>query len=217
VSDYVLSGYGTGAIMAVPAHDSRDYAFAKHFNLPIVPLVEGCDVSEESFDAKEGIVTNSPRDGVKPYVDFSLNGLTVKEAIEATKKYVKEHNLGRVKVNYRLRDAIFSRQRYWGEPFPVYYKNGIPTMIPEDCLPLLLPEVDKFLPTETGEPPLGNATMWAWDEVNKQVVENSEIDEKTVFPIELFTMPSFAGSSAYYLRYMDPRNSEALISKEAGE
>ncbi|MBS7375039.1 MAG: class I tRNA ligase family protein, partial [Muribaculaceae bacterium] len=206
VSDYVLSGYGTGAIMAVPAHDSRDYAFAKHFGLPIVPLVEGCDVSEESFDAKEGIVTNSPRLDAKPYVDFSLNGLTIKEAIAATKQYVKEHNLGRVKVNYRLRDAIFSRQRYWGEPFPVYYRNGIATMIPEECLPLLLPEVDKFLPTETGEPPLGNATVWAWDEVNKKVVENSKIDNVTVFPIELFTMPGFAGSSAYYLRYMDPHN-----------
>ena len=217
VSDYVLSGYGTGAIMAVPAHDSRDYAFAKHFGLPIIPLVEGCDVSEESFDAKEGIVTNSPRPDVKPYIDFSLNGLTIKEAIAATKKYVAEHHLGRVKVNYRLRDAIFSRQRYWGEPFPVYYKNGIATMIPEDCLPLLLPEVDKFLPTETGEPPLGNATRWAWDEQAKQVVENSRIDEKTVFPIELFTMPGFAGSSAYYLRYMDPQNSQSLLSKEADE
>ena len=216
VSDYVLAGYGTGAIMAVPAHDSRDYAFAKHFNLPIIPLVEGCDVSEESFDAKEGIVTNSPREGVEPYIDFSLNGLTIKEAIAATKKYVKEHNLGRVKVNYRLRDAIFSRQRYWGEPFPVYYKNGIPCMIPEECLPLELPEVDKFLPTETGEPPLGNATKWAWDEQNKQVVENTKIDNTTVFPIELYTMPGFAGSSAYYLRYMDPHNSEALLSEKAG-
>ena len=216
VSDYVLAGYGTGAIMAVPAHDSRDYAFAKHFNLPIIPLVEGCDVSEESFDAKEGIVTNSPREGVEPYIDFSLNGLTIKEAIAATKKYVKEHNLGRVKVNYRLRDAIFSRQRYWGEPFPVYYKNGIPCMIPEECLPLELPEVDKFLPTETGEPPLGNATKWAWDEQNKQVVENTKIDNTTVFPIELYTMPGFAGSSAYYLRYMDPNNSEALLSEKAG-
>ena len=217
VSDYVLSGYGTGAIMAVPAHDSRDYAFAKHFGLPIVPLVEGCDVSEESFDAKEGIVTNSPRLDAKPYVDFSLNGLTIKEAIAATKQYVKEHNLGRVKVNYRLRDAIFSRQRYWGEPFPVYYRNGIATMIPEECLPLLLPEVDKFLPTETGEPPLGNATVWAWDEVNKKVVENSKIDNVTVFPIELFTMPGFAGSSAYYLRYMDPHNDKALVSQQACE
>ena len=215
VSDYVLAGYGTGAIMAVPAHDSRDYAFAKHFNLPIVPLVEGCDVSEESFDAKEGIVTNSPREGVEPDIDFSLNGLTIKEAIAATKKYVKEHNLGRVKVNYRLRDAIFSRQRYWGEPFPVYYKNGIPCMIPEECLPLELPEVDKFLPTETGEPPLGNATKWAWDEVNKQVVENTMIDNQTVFPIELYTMPGFAGSSAYYLRYMDPHNGEALVGEKA--
>ncbi|MBQ6965846.1 MAG: leucine--tRNA ligase [Bacteroidaceae bacterium] len=217
ISEYVLAGYGTGAIMAVPAHDSRDYAFAKHFNLPIIPLIEGADISEESYDAKEGIVTNSPRKDVKPYIDFSLNGLTVKEAIAATKKYVKEAGLGRVKVNYRLRDAIFSRQRYWGEPFPVYYKNGIPTMIPEECLPIELPEVDKFLPTETGEPPLGNATVWAWDELNKKIVENSKIDNKTVFPIELYTMPGFAGSSAYYLRYMDPHNDEALVSKEADE
>ena len=217
ISEYVLAGYGTGAIMAVPAHDSRDYAFAKHFNLPIIPLIEGADISEESYDAKEGIVTNSPRQGVKPYIDFSLNGLTVKEAIAATKKYVKEAGIGRVKVNYRLRDAIFSRQRYWGEPFPVYYKNGIPTMIPEECLPIELPEVDKFLPTETGEPPLGNATVWAWDEVNKKIVENAKIDNQTVFPIELYTMPGFAGSSAYYLRYMDPHNSEALVSKQADE
>ena len=217
ISEYVLAGYGTGAIMAVPAHDSRDYAFAKHFNLPIIPLIEGADISEESYDAKEGIVTNSPRKDVKPYIDFSLNGLTVKEAIAATKKYVKEAGIGRVKVNYRLRDAIFSRQRYWGEPFPVYYKNGIPTMIPEECLPIELPEVDKFLPTETGEPPLGNATVWAWDEANKKIVENSKIDNKTVFPIELYTMPGFAGSSAYYLRYMDPHNSEALVSKQADE
>ncbi|MCH5175192.1 MAG: leucine--tRNA ligase [Prevotellaceae bacterium] len=217
ISEYVLAGYGTGAIMAVPAHDSRDYAFAKHFNLPIIPLIEGADVSEESYDAKEGIVTNSPRKDVTPYIDFSLNGLTVKEAIAATKKYVKEHGLGRVKVNYRLRDAIFSRQRYWGEPFPVYYKNGVPTMIPEECLPIELPEVDKFLPTDTGEPPLGNATVWAWDEANKKIVENSKIDNVTVFPIELYTMPGFAGSSAYYLRYMDPHNTEALVSKEADE
>ena len=150
ISDYVLAGYGTGAIMAVPAHDSRDYAFAKHFGLEIRPLVEGCDVSEESFDAKEGIVCNSPRAGVTPYCDLSLNGLTIKEAIAATKKYVKDHDLGRVKINYRLRDAIFSRQRYWGEPFPVYYDaDSMPQMLPEECLPLLLPEVDKFLPTET--------------------------------------------------------------------
>ena len=199
VSDYVLAGYGTGAIMAVPAHDSRDYAFAKTFNLPIIPLIEGCDVSQESFDAKEGIVTNSQGK------DFSLNGLTVKEAIAATKKYVTEKGLGRVKVNYRLRDAIFSRQRYWGEPFPVYYDNGTPRMIPEECLPLELPEVKKFLPTETGEPPLGNAERWAWDTVNRCVTENSKIDNQTVFPLELNTMPGFAGSSAYYLRYMDPK------------
>ena len=214
ISDYVLAGYGTGAIMAVPAHDSRDYAFAKHFNLPIIPLVEGCDVSKESFDAKEGIVTNSPRTGVTPYIDFSLNGLTVKEAIAATKEYVKTHGLGRVKVNYRLRDAIFSRQRYWGEPFPVYYKNQMPYMIPEDCLPLELPEVSKFLPTESGEPPLGHATKWAWDTVNRCVTENSRIDHQTVFPLELNTMPGFAGSSAYYLRYMDPKNDHALVDKD---
>lgn len=214
ISDYVLAGYGTGAIMAVPAHDSRDYAFAKHFNLPIIPLVEGCDVSEESFDAKEGIVTNSPRAGVTPYIDFSLNGLTVKEAIAATKEYVKTHGLGRVKVNYRLRDAIFSRQRYWGEPFPVYYKDQMPYMIPEDCLPLELPEVSKFLPTENGEPPLGHATKWAWDTVNRCVTENSRIDHQTVFPLELNTMPGFAGSSAYYLRYMDPKNDHALVDKD---
>ena len=217
ISEYVLAGYGTGAIMAVPAHDSRDYAFAKHFGLPIVPLIEGADISEESYDAKEGIVTNSPRKDVTPYIDFSLNGLTVKEAIAATKIYVKEHNLGRVKVNYRLRDAIFSRQRYWGEPFPVYYKNDIPQMIPEDCLPVELPQVEKFLPTETGEPPLGNAQIWAWDEANRKIVDKTFIDNKTVFPIELYTMPGFAGSSAYYLRYMDPKNDKALVSKEADE
>ena len=215
ISEYVLAGYGTGAIMAVPAHDSRDYAFAKHFGLPIIPLIEGADVSEQSYDAKEGLVTNSPREGVKPYIDFSLNGLTVKEAIQSTKLYVREHNLGRVKVNYRLRDAIFSRQRYWGEPFPVYHRNGIPTMVPEDCLPVRLPEVERFLPTETGEPPLGNATVWAWDEVNRRVVENTKIDGKTVFPLELYTMPGFAGSSAYYLRYMDPKNDSGLIGADA--
>ena len=217
ISEYVLAGYGTGAIMAVPAHDSRDYAFAKHFNLPIVPLVEGCDVSEESFDAKEGIVCNSPREGVNPYIDFSLNGLTIKEAIAATKKYVRENNLGRVKVNFRLRDAIFSRQRYWGEPFPVYYKDGMPQMIPEACLPLELPEVDKFLPTETGEPPLGNAKKWAWDTKTNSVVDCGTIDHKTVFPLELNTMPGFAGSSAYYLRYMDPHNDKALVSEKADQ
>ena len=215
ISEYVLAGYGTGAIMAVPAHDSRDYAFARHFNLPVIPLIEGADVSEESYDAKEGIVTNSPRTDAKPYIDFSLNGLTVKEAIAATKEYVKSHNLGRVKVNYRLRDAIFSRQRYWGEPFPIYYKNGIPTLVPEECLPIELPQVDKFLPTETGEPPLGNAQVWAWDEAEKKVVDKALIDNVKVFPLELNTMPGFAGSSAYYLRYMDPHNSDALISEKA--
>ncbi len=217
VSDYVLAGYGTGAIMAVPAHDSRDYAFARHFNLPVIPLIEGADVSEESFDAKEGIVCNSPRKDAVPYVDFSLNGLTVKEAIAATKKYVAEHGLGRVKVNFRLRDAIFSRQRYWGEPFPVYYKDGMPQMVPEACLPLELPEVKKFEPTETGEPPLGHAEMWAWDTKTNTIVNKNLVDNETVFPLELNTMPGFAGSSAYYLRYMDPRNDKALVSREADD
>ena len=211
ISEYVLAGYGTGAIMAVPAHDSRDYAFAKHFNLPIIPLIEGADVSEESFDAKEGIVMNSSSE------KFSLNGLTVKEAIAATKKFVTEQGLGRVKVNYRLRDAIFSRQRYWGEPFPVYYKDGMPYMIPEDCLPLELPEIDEYKPTESGEPPLGRAKKWAWDTEKRQVVDVSDIDNKTVFQLELNTMPGFAGSSAYYLRYMDPHNDNALVSREADD
>lgn len=215
ISEYVLAGYGTGAIMAVPAHDSRDYAFAKHFNLPIIPLIEGADVSEESFDAKEGIVTNSPVAGKQSLDGFSLNGLTVKEAIAATKKFVTEKGIGRVKINYRLRDAIFSRQRYWGEPFPVYYKNGIPCMIPEECLPVELPEISEYKPTETGEPPLGRAKVWAWDEQNKKIVSNDLIDNKNVFPIDLYTMPGFAGSSAYYLRYMDPHNDNALLSKEA--
>ena len=215
ISDYVLAGYGTGAIMAVPAHDSRDYAFARHFDLPVIPLIEGADVSEESFDAKEGTVMNSPREGVTALDGFSLNGLSVKEAIAATKKFVTEHNLGRVKVNFRLRDAIFSRQRYWGEPFPVYYKEGQPHLIPEECLPLELPEVSKFLPTETGEPPLGNAARWAWDEQARRVVDNAAIDHTRVFPLELSTMPGFAGSSAYYLRYMDPHNDRALVSAEA--
>ena len=217
ISEYVLAGYGTGAIMAVPAHDSRDYAFAKHFNLPIIPLIEGADVSEESFDAKEGIVMNSPREGVNALDGFSLNGLSVKDAISATKKFVEDHNLGRIKVNFRLRDAIFSRQRYWGEPFPAYYKDGMPYMIPEDCLPLELPEIDKYEPTEAGEPPLGRAKKWAWDTESRSVVDVSLIDQKTVFPLELNTMPGFAGSSAYYLRYMDPHNHTALVSKEADE
>lgn len=190
ISDYVLAGYGTGAIMAVPAHDSRDYAFARHFNLPIIPLIEGADVSEESYDAKEGIVCNSG----------FLNGLQVKEAIAKMKEYITEHKLGQVKVNYRLRDAIFSRQRYWGEPIPVYYKDGIPYTLNEDELPLLLPEIDKFLPTKSGEPPLGRAKNWC---------------TKEGYPLELNTMPGFAGSSAYYLRYMDPRNDKGLVSAES--
>lgn len=207
ISDYVLSGYGTGAIMAVPAHDCRDYAFAKHFNLPIIPLIEGADVSEQSFDAKEGVMMNSG----------FLNGLQVKEAIAEMKKYIVKTGIGKVKVNYRLRDAIFSRQRYWGEPFPVYYKNDMPYMIPVECLPLELPHVDNFLPTPTGEPPLGNAQLWAWDEVNRKVVDKNLIDNKTILPIELCTMPGFAGSSAYYLRYMDNHNNEVLVSKEAND
>ena len=244
IAEYVLAGYGTGAIMAVPAHDSRDYAFAKHFGLPIIPLIEGADVSEESFDAKEGIVMNSPRidrgyegtevrgcedsstdkksDLVPPHPrtpapSFSLNGLTVKEAIAATKKFVTENGLGRVKVNYRLRDAIFSRQRYWGEPFPVYYKDDMPYMIPKECLPLELPEVKEYKPTETGQPPLGHAQRWAWDTKTDTVVDCSAIDNKSVFPLELNTMPGFAGSSAYYLRYMDPHNDKALVGRDADE
>ena len=217
VSDYVLAGYGTGAIMAVPAHDSRDYAFARRFGLPVVPLIEGCDVSEESFDAKEGIVCNSPRPGVTALDGFSLNGLTVTEAIAATKRFVAEKGLGRVKVNFRLRDAIFSRQRYWGEPFPVYYKNGVACVVPEECLPLELPEVNRYEPTEDGQPPLGHATRWAWDEAARCVTDNARIDNSTVFPLELNTMPGFAGSSAYYLRYMDPRNDKALVSREADD
>ena len=224
ISDYVLAGYGTGAIMAVPAHDLRDYAFAKHFNLPIIPLIEGADVSEQSYDAKEGIVMNSPaspdsseRGEMHPEKELVLNGLTVKEAIAKTKAYVTEHRLGRIKVNYRLRDAIFSRQRYWGEPFPVYYKDGMPYMIPEDKLPLELPEITDYKPTATGEPPLGNAVKWAWDTVNETVVDKSFIDEKTIFALELNTMPGFAGSSAYYLRYMDPHNQHALVGREADE
>ncbi len=234
IAEYVLAGYGTGAIMAVPAHDSRDYAFAKHFNLPIIPVIEGADISEESYDAKDGIMCNSPRidngelrmensdkskDAIKGnhHSQLNLNGLTVKEAIAATKKYVEEQGLGRVKVNYRLRDAIFSRQRYWGEPFPVYYKDDMPYMIPKECLPLELPEIDEYKPTETGEPPLGRAKHWAWDTKTDKVVDCSEIDNKSVFPLELNTMPGFAGSSAYYLRYMDPKNDKALVSKDADE
>ncbi len=196
VSDYVLAGYGTGAIMAVPAHDSRDYAFARKFDLPVIPLIEGADVSEGSFDAKEGKMINSASE------KLDLNGLEVKEAIARTKEFIEKEGLGRVKVNYRLRDAIFSRQRYWGEPFPVYYKDGVPMMLPLDKLPLQLPEIDKYLPTESGEPPLGRAAGWQTEEG---------------YPLELNTMPGFAGSSAYYLRYMDPRNHDELVSKEAND
>ena len=191
ISEYVLAGYGTGAIMAVPAHDSRDYAFARKFNLPIIPLIEGADVSEESFDAKEGIMINSG----------FLNGLSVKEAIPAAIDYIEAHGLGRRKINFRIRDAIFSRQRYWGEPFPICFKDGIATPLPFEALPLTLPEVDQYKPTETGEPPLARAKNWTWDGA----------------PLETSTMPGFAGSSAYYLRYMDPRNGEALVSREADE
>ena len=191
ISEYVLAGYGTGAIMAVPAHDSRDYAFAKAFNLPIVPVVEGSDISESSFDAKEGKMCNSG----------FLNGMDVKEAIPAAIDYVEAHGLGSRKINYRLRDAIFSRQRYWGEPFPIYYKDGIPQAMPFECLPLQLPEVDKFLPTESGEPPLARAKDWTYQG----------------YPIETSTMPGFAGSSAYYLRYMDPHNDQTLVGRQADE
>lgn len=207
IADYVLAGYGTGAIMAVPAHDSRDYAFARHFALPIIPLIEGVDISQESFEIKEGKMVNSQ----------FLNGLEVQEAIATMKHFLAHNKLGRIKTNYRLRDAIFSRQRYWGEPFPVYYKGEIPHMIPIDKLPLKLPNIDKFLPTTTGQPPLGHAQQWAWDETNQQVVSTSLIDNKTIFPIELNTMPGFAGSSAYHLRYMDPHNNTSLVSKQANE
>ena len=189
ISEYVLAGYGTGAIMAVPAHDSRDYAFAKKFNLPIIPLIEGADVSEQSLDAKEGIMCNSG----------FLNGLTVKEAIPAAIDYVEQHGIGRRKVNYRIRDAIFSRQRYWGEPFPIYYKDGVATPVPEEELPLTLPEIDQYKPTEDGQPPLARAKDWTYKG----------------YPLETSTMPGFAGSSAYYLRYMDPHNGTELVSKEA--
>ena len=188
ISEYVLAGYGTGAIMAVPAHDSRDYAFAKKFNLPIIPLIAGCDVSQESFDAKDGIMINSG----------FMTGMTVKQAIEAAKDYVEEHKLGRRKTNYRLRDAIFSRQRYWGEPFPIYYKDGIPTPLPESELPLTLPEIDSYKPSPDGEPPLSRAKNWTYKG----------------YPLEKSTMPGFAGSSAYYLRYMDPHNDEALVDSK---
>ena len=209
VSDYVLMSYGTGIVMGVPGHDQRDWDFATKFGLPIVEVVQGGDITKSAFTLKDdtGIMVNSG----------FLNGMTVKEAIPAMKQYAIEQGWGHEKVNYKLRDWVFSRQRYWGEPFPVYYKDGMPYMIDESCLPLELPEVAKFLPTETGEPPLGHATKWAWDTVNKCVVENEKIDNVTVFPLELNTMPGFAGSSAYYLRYMDPHNNKALVDKKIDE
>ncbi|MGM9788467.1 MAG: leucine--tRNA ligase [Candidatus Cryptobacteroides sp.] len=191
ISDYVLAGYGTGAIMAVPAHDSRDYAFAKKFGLPIIPIIEGCDVSEASFDAKSGVMCNSG----------FLNGLEVKDAIERAKDYVEEKGIGRRKVNYRLRDAIFSRQRYWGEPFPIYYKDGIATPVDEQDLPLCLPQIDSYKPSADGQPPLARAKNWTYKG----------------YPLETSTMPGFAGSSAYYLRYMDPHNDKALVDKDVDE
>ncbi|MBO7540075.1 MAG: leucine--tRNA ligase, partial [Bacteroidales bacterium] len=212
VSDYVLAGYGTGAIMAVPAHDSRDFAFARHFNLPIRQVVSlEKDVTSdpatwtESMDAKTGYSVNSG----------FVTGMKVKDAMKAVIDWLDEKGIGTRTVNYRLRDAIFSRQRYWGEPFPVYYKDGMPYPLPTDKLPLQLPKIDKFLPTETGEPPLGHATQWAWDTDKQQVVDNTLIDNKTVFPLELSTMPGFAGSSGYYLRYMDPRNNDEYFSQQA--
>ncbi len=192
ISDYVLAGYGTGAIMAVPAHDSRDYKFAKHFNLPIIQVVSGGDITDEAFEAKDGTMMNS---------DF-INGMNVKDAIAAVVKKAEEMGIGKGKINYRLRDAIFSRQRYWGEPFPIYYKDGMPYPLDEKDLPLLLPEVDKYLPTETGEPPLARAKNWT---------------NKDGYPLETSTMPGFAGSSAYYLRYMDAHNSTCLVSPKADQ
>ncbi len=214
IADYVLAGYGTGAVMAVPAHDSRDFKFAKHFNLPIIQVIakNEKDISDpkdwtESYDAKEGIAVNSEL----------INGLSVAKASKKIISYLHEKGIGKKQVNYRLRDAIFSRQRYWGEPFPVYFKDDLPYLIDEKFLPLELPKVDKYLPTEDGKPPLARAENWAWDTVNNKVVSNNLIDNKTVFPLEYSTMPGFAGSSAYYLRYMDPRNNKALVSKEANE
>ena len=214
IADYVLAGYGTGAVMAVPAHDSRDFAFAKHFDLPIIQVIakNEKDVSDpkdwtESYDAKEGIAVNSEL----------INGLSVGKASKKIITYLHENSIGKKQINYRLRDAIFSRQRYWGEPFPVYFKDELPQLINEEYLPLELPKIDKYLPTEDGKPPLARAEEWAWDTENNKVVNNSLIDNKTIFPLEYSTMPGFAGSSAYYLRYMDNKNDKALVSKEANE
>ena len=206
IGDYVLASYGTGAVMAVPCGDERDYAFAKHFDIPIPNIFEGVDISEEAFADKENtIIANS---------DF-LNGLKYKKAMKTIIYEIEKRGLGYGKVNYRLRDAVFSRQRYWGEPFPVYYKDGMPQMIDAEYLPIVLPEVEKYLPTEDGRPPLGNAVVWAWDTKSNSVVENSKIDNETVFVLELNTMPGWAGSSQYFNRYMDPHNNDEIFSKEA--
>jgi leucyl-tRNA synthetase len=213
IGDYVLAGYGTGAVMAVPCGDQRDYDFAKHFNIEIPNIFEGVDISEEACSTKEGVkIANS---------DF-LNGLTYKKAMKTIIYEIEKRGFGFGKINYRLRDAVFSRQRYWGEPFPVYYKNGLPQMIDKQYLPIVLPEVEKYLPTEDGKPPLGNATVWAWDTNINTVVSNDKIspplgDLGGIFPLELNTMPGWAGSSSYFNRYMDPQNTEEFVSKEAVE
>lgn len=206
IGDYVLAGYGTGAVMAVPCGDERDYAFAKHFNIPIKNIFGGVDISEEAYASKDNVVIDNS--------DF-LNGLDYKQATKKAIEALEELGQGKGKVNYRLRDAVFSRQRYWGEPFPVYYVNGLPQMIEVKHLPVRLPEVEKYLPTEDGQPPLGNASEWAWDTKNAKVVGNELIDDVTVFPLELNTMPGWAGSSWYWLRYMDAHNEEEFVSEEA--
>jgi leucyl-tRNA synthetase len=206
IGDYVLAGYGTGAVMAVPCGDERDYAFAKHFNIPIKNIFGGVDISEEAYASKDNVVIDNS--------DF-LNGLDYKQATKKAIEALEELGQGKGKVNYRLRDAVFSRQRYWGEPFPVYYVNGLPQMIEVKHLPVRLPEVEKYLPTEDGQPPLGNASEWAWDTKNAAVVSNELIDDVTVFPLELNTMPGWAGSSWYWLRYMDAHNEEEFVSEEA--
>lgn len=204
IGDYVLSGYGTGAVMAVPAGDQRDYDFAKHFEIPIPNIFENQDISEQACESKEAVLANS---------DF-LNGLTVTESMPKMIEKLEQMGVGKGKINYRLRDAVFSRQRYWGEPFPVYYVEGMPRMILEEYLPLVLPEIDEYLPTKEGNPPLGRATVWAWNTATNEVVANDLIDHKTIFPLELNTMPGWAGSSWYFLRYMDAQNEEEFVNKE---
>ena len=206
IGDYVLAGYGTGAVMAVPCGDQRDYDFAKYFNIPIKNIFEGINVSEKAYTEKEGtIIANS---------DF-INGLSYKEASDKVIQKLEKKHLGAKEINYRLRDAVFSRQRYWGEPFPVYYKDGLPQMIAAKYLPIRLPEVEKYLPTKTGEPPLGRADVWAWDTNSNKIVSNKYIDNVTIFPLELNTMPGWAGSSWYMFRYMDALNKDDFASKEA--